>query len=113
MKKLLKTLSKIFDTILGNKYIVLAIIIGLCVMYLPAYSCIQSSADERLETYKRQLSGQLTEKEQELQKANHSIGVLKSELLSRDELIERAKREAEEKAAKDFKTAYFSVSRAC
>lgn len=88
MKALLPFLkSKLF------LYIIMAIGAGAT---LKMRSCQQKEFDERLQTYERQLSGQLTEKERELQSLNTELGLARSELMTQSELSKRLKRDKEE-----------------
>jgi len=80
--------------ILDSKIFLLAIIAAIVFAFIQVRGCDQSEHDKKLETYKRQLDGQLTAKEQELQEANHELGVLKSKLVSQKEL---SKQQLEEK----------------
>lgn len=68
-------------------------LIGIALVAILVFAAgfkIKSWLDDRdLETYKRQLSGALTEKEKELQRSHHEIGVLQSELLTQKELANK------------------------
>lgn len=88
-------LSIIFS-IVKAKWFPWAVIVAVFMGGFQINSCNMSKANERLETYKRQVSGQLTEKERELQAANHEIGALKSQLLSQEDLTKYWKKEKEE-----------------
>lgn len=63
--------------------IIIPIIIILCLAVTNIYQCNDS---KKSETYNRQLSGNLTLAEKDLQSAHHELGVLKSKLLSEKEL---------------------------
>lgn len=49
-----------------------------------------------LETYKRQVSGKLSQKEEALESANNDLGIAKSQLLSQQALNEQLKKDKEE-----------------
>lgn len=82
--------------ILGNKFFLYAMIALMGVGIFQVNSCNKKKADEKLATYERQLSGQLSEKERELQAMKEELGVSKSELVTQEELAERLKRDKEE-----------------
>lgn len=84
-------------TALGNKYFLYALIAVGVLGFFQMRSCDKTKHQQKLETYKRQLSGQLTDKERELQEANHEVGMLQSKLVKQSEL---AKLENEEKDKK-------------
>lgn len=46
-----------------------------------------TEAQQQLATYKRQVSGQLTQKEQQLEDANSSLGIAKSQFLQEQDLV--------------------------
>jgi len=93
MKKILKT----FGQILGNKYFLMSIlVIVLVAVGLKMRGCQIQSHNNAMEIYKRQLSGQLTEKETELQNLNTELGVSRSKLLAQSELSKRLKQDQEE-----------------
>lgn len=64
-----------------------------------------SDKNEAIETYNRQLQGQLTQKEKELQQLNTKLGLSESELVSQKELAKRIMEDKEEvdKAFEKFK----------
>jgi hypothetical protein len=78
----------------------IAIIIGLSV-----FNIRQCNNNEQLETYNRQLSGNLSAQEYKLQQANNKLGVSESELVTQQELAERLKKDKEEvdKEFEEFK----------
>jgi len=87
---------KVILDLLGNRiflYIIIAVALfgGFQINY-----CSRAKANERYETYKRQVQGQLTEKEQKLQQANAKIGLMKSKLLSEKDLTKHWKENKEE-----------------
>lgn len=89
MKVLLETL--------GNKYFLWIIItIGLLSAF-QLRSCQIKKGEESLETYKRQVRGQLSEKERVLQSANKELGVLRADLVTQKELAEELKKSNLEK----------------
>jgi hypothetical protein len=81
---------------LGNKFFLYAIIAVGILGFLQYNSCNNSKHNERLETYQRQVQGQLSEKERELQKMKTELGISKSELVTQQELAERLKKDKEE-----------------
>jgi len=83
-------------SLLGNKIFLWIVIAAGIFGTFQMRSCQQAKYNERLATYERQLSGQLTEKERELQAIHKDLGLAKSELISRGELIERLKKDKEE-----------------
>lgn len=92
MEKLLK--------ILGSKYLLWALIVAGIVVALQLRSC-QKSENDRMQIYNRQLQGQLSDMERELQDGNSDLDVMKSELMSQEKLYERIKSQKEE-VDKDF-----------
>lgn len=85
----------VFLAALGNKYFLWALIVIGIMGTFQLRSC-QQEENERLATYSRQLKGQLSDKERELQKANLDLGVAQSELLSQKDLAKRLKKDKEE-----------------
>lgn len=86
-----------------NKVKLVGIILGIVLVFLAGFKIKSWFDDKDLETYKRQLSGALTEKEKELQKSHHEIGVLRSELLTQQELAEKINKD-KDALDKEFKT---------
>lgn len=83
-------------SLLSNKiFLWILIIVGIIGVF-GMRSWQQSKYNYELATYKRQLSGQLTAKERELQSMNSDLGVAKSELVTQDELIKRLKADKQE-----------------
>lgn len=82
-------------SLLTNK-VVLGIIIAFMGMGMFGVHSCHKSENEALATYNRQLSGQLTEQERELQAMKADLGVAKSELVTQKELAERLKKDKEE-----------------
>lgn len=81
---------------LGNKYFLYAIIALMGVGAFQINSCNKKKSEEKLATYQRQLAGQLSEKEKELQEMKAELGVAESELMTQEELAKRLKRDKEE-----------------
>jgi len=69
-----------------------AIIVGLLI-----FGIGQHGNNKQLETYNRQLSGNLSDAERELQSAHYELGVAKSKLVTQKELGEILKNDNEEK----------------
>lgn len=89
--------------ILRNKYFLWAMVAAMLVSVLKISSCKIGEADERLDTYKRQTQGQLSEKERELQDAHKELDLLNSQLLSAEDLAkiwQEQKEETDESFAK-------------
>jgi len=86
---------------LGNKFFLYAVIAVGILGFLQYTSCNNKKHNSRLETYKRQVEGQLSEQERELQKMRTDLGVSRSELITQQELVERLKKDKEE-VDKDF-----------
>jgi hypothetical protein len=78
--------------ILNSKIFLLAVILVVALVAVNAYWS-KFKTDDQLETYRRQLSGQLTQKEQELQQANSDLNILNSKLVSQQELADELGRE--------------------
>ncbi|MFA5023444.1 MAG: hypothetical protein WC523_00605 [Patescibacteria group bacterium] len=75
-----------FASLLGNKYF-LWLVIGLGVagaFGLNSYA--KSQYEQRLATYQRQVAGQLSDKERELQGLNTTLGISQSQLVTQKEL---------------------------
>jgi hypothetical protein len=83
-------------SLLGNKIFLWAIIAVGIFGTFQMRSCQEAKYNEKIATYERQLSGQLTDKERELQKMHKEMGVAQSELMTRDELIKRLEKDKEE-----------------
>lgn len=81
---------------LGNKFFLYAIIAVGILGFLQYNSCNNSKHNQKLETYQRQVQGQLSVKEIELQEMKTELGVSKSELVTQQELAERLKKDNEE-----------------
>jgi len=77
-----------------NKYVIFGLIAVFLFVIFKTRSC-QQEENDKLQEYNRQLSGQLSDKERELQEANESLDVLKSEFVSQSELNKRLKAEKE------------------
>jgi len=80
-------------SLLGNKYFLWAIVIlGIFGIFgWNAYT--KSKYEQDLATYKRQLAGQLSEKERELQTANNQLGTANSKLISQIEMNKQLSKE--------------------
>lgn len=91
---------KEFLSFLGNRYVLWAVIVLGALGTFKLNSCMKSKYEEQLATYQRQLAGQLSDKERELQAANNELGVAKSELVTQKELAKRLAKEKEELDAK-------------
>lgn len=91
---------KEFLSFLGNRYVLWAVIVlgGLGVFKMN--SCMKSKYEEQLATYQRQLAGQLSDKERELQELNTQLGLSHSQLVTQEELAKRLAKEKEELDAK-------------
>jgi hypothetical protein len=87
---------KAFLTALGNKYFLWAVIALGIIGSLQMRSCQENKYEEYLTTYKRQVSGQLSDKERMLQETNRELGLAKAELVTQKELSRRLKNEKEE-----------------
>ncbi len=89
-----------FFSILSNKYVLWAVIVLGIVGVFKLNSCIKSNYNEQIETYKRQVAGQLSDKERELQAANNELGLAKSNLTTQEELNKQLQKEKQEIDAK-------------
>lgn len=94
--------------VLGNKFFLYAIMAVGGLGFLQYNSCNNKNHNKKLETYERQVSGQLSEKEMQLQEANSQLGVYKSKLLTQKDLSKQLKDDGEEKDTKfnKFKRKY-------
>lgn len=88
-------------SLLGNKYLLWALIVVAVGSFIKISSCQKSDYEERLATYERQLNGQLSDKERDLQELNTTLGLARSELVTKEELAKRLAREKEE-ISKEF-----------
>ena len=79
---------------------IISIVIVILTLLFTGYSLGQKKSNDTLETYNRQLQGQLTDKEKELQSLHRDIGVARSDLMTQEELAEKLKKENEEYDAK-------------
>jgi hypothetical protein len=90
--------------LLGNKYflwVVIAVLaIGGTAGILKIKSCANAE-NEQLQTYNRQLQGQLSDKERELQSAHYDIGVAESKFMTQQQLAEKLKKDKED-ISKEF-----------
>lgn len=82
-------LNFVFDI----KWVVIPIVVAAG---LAVFNIHQCRNNDKLDTYNRQLSGQLTEKERKLQEFNKELGIAKSELVTHKELVDRLKYDNEE-----------------
>lgn len=85
--------------ILTNKYLLAALIptiLGV-VGSLWAKEYGANQVEEKWQTYKRQVEGKLSEKEERLQGAHHNIGVMKSKLTTQKDLVDEWKNAKEER----------------
>lgn len=98
---------KILFDILGKYLVYVLIAVGIFGM-IKINGCQKQKGIEALDTYKRQVQGQLTDAERELQKAHHEKGLLESELVTQKELAKRLKKDNEEHDAEfeKFKKKY-------
>lgn len=90
---MLDFLKKLFSY---SKYVVFVLLLAAVGTLLTLWLLKARQAnqlEQAMETYKRQLSGQLTEKEQELQAAHLQLGIAQSKLLTQEALTEQYKRE--------------------
>jgi len=85
---------------LGNKYFLWALIVIGALGFFQMRSC-QNKENEKIQTYNRQLQGQLSDMERELQGANFKLGIAKSQLMTQKDLADKLKEEKEE-VDKDF-----------
>jgi len=69
------------------KYIIFGSIILIMFMMVKHRNDSLSKLDQELQLYKRQMAGQLTDKEKALEAANNALGVAQSKLLSQSDLI--------------------------
>ena len=88
---------KEFLKLLENKYFLWAFIGMISFGGFFMRSC-QVKENERLQTYNRQLQGQLSDKEREMQKLRTDLGVSESELLTEKELNKRLNEDKEEQS---------------
>lgn len=96
MKEIVKEFFRMIGKLLGNKYLLLGVIAVVVAGGLKMRSCQLNAHNESMQTYQRQVSGQLNEKEMELQRLKAELGVAKSELITQDELADRLKNDKEE-----------------
>jgi len=91
---------KEFLSFLGNRYVLWAVIVLGAIGTFKLNSCTKSEYEARLATYQRQLAGQLSDKERDLQAAHNELGIAQSELVTQKELAKRLAKEKEELDAK-------------
>lgn len=96
MKEIVKEFFRMIGKLLSNKYLLIGVIAVVVGGGLKMRSCQINSHNEAMQTYQRQVSGQLNEKEQELQKLRTDLGVSKSELITQSDLADRIKNDKEE-----------------
>jgi len=80
--------------LISNKYFLWFVIMALG--GIGGYALGHSISNKALETYNRQLQGQLTEKERELQALNTELGLSRSELMTQEELAKKLAKDNEE-----------------
>ena len=85
----------------GNKYFLYALMAIGGLSFFQIRSCDKNRHEQAMQTYERQLQGQLSEKERELQKAHHELGLMKSQLMSQKDLADQLAKDKEE-LDKDF-----------
>lgn len=86
-----------FNVKLDIKWLIIPI---LLIISLSVFNTYQYNNNEELETYNRQLNGDLNSTERELQNSNYELGLSKSKLVTQKELNEILKNENEEKNEK-------------
>jgi hypothetical protein len=87
---------KVFLSLIGNKYFLWTVIVLGTLGIFKLNSCMKSDYEQSLETYKRQLAGQLSDKERDLQALHAELGIAHSELVSKEELAKRLEKEKNE-----------------
>lgn len=70
-----------------TKYIVFGAVIIVMFVVLKHKNDSLSQLDQELQLYKRQIAGQLTDKEKALEAANDSLGIAQSKLMTQNDLI--------------------------
>lgn len=86
-----------FNIKLDIKWLIIPVLI---IVGFSIFSSYQHRNNKQLETYNRQLSGDLNSAERELQSADHELGVSKSKLVTQKELSDILEKENEEKDKK-------------
>jgi hypothetical protein len=83
------------------KLVAIILLAAVAIFFTGHYGCSKS---KELETYQRQIKGQLNEKERELQRANRELGLAQSQLLTQEELNRKMKEDSDimSKEFKDF-----------
>lgn len=87
---------KALKAAVSNKYFLYTFIVALILGMFQINSCNKKSSDAVLDDYKRQLAGQLSDQERELQSAHLSLGVARSELVTQQELSDLLSADHEE-----------------
>jgi len=82
-----------FLSLVGNRYFLWALIVFGVFGIFKWNAYTKSKYDQDLATYKRQLAGQLSEKEHELQTANNQLGTANSKLISQTEMNKQLSKE--------------------
>lgn len=95
MKGIVKELIRAFGKALGNRYLILAIAI-ISVLTMGGLQFRSCQTNDDLNTYNRQLQGQLSDKEKELQSLNKNLGLARSELMTQKELAQKLAKDKEE-----------------
>lgn len=69
------------------KYIIFLGTIGVLLFLWHAENTKLSKLDAEYQLYKRQISGQLTQKEQQFEAANNALGIAQSKMMTQDQLL--------------------------
>lgn len=83
------------------KYIIFALAVAILLFLWISKSRQFTKLDQEMQLYKRQLSGQLTDKEKQLQAANEALGISQSKFMEQKDLI-KAFQEENLKVNADF-----------
>jgi len=75
---------------------IIGIVLAIIAVFFIGHKLGSYLNDNKLETYNRQLQGQLTEKEKQLQEQNKSLGIARSQLVTQKELADQLQQSNEE-----------------
>lgn len=82
---------QVFLAALGNKYFLYMFIVSMITTGLWARSCENAEASAAMNTYKRQVAGELSDNERDLQRAHKEIGIMESRLTTQEKLTSKWK----------------------
>ena len=85
-----------FISLLGNKFFLYSLVAVILAGSFFISERNKNKFDKQMYDYKRQVQGQLSDKERELQQINKELGIARSKLVTQNELIGDLEKDKEE-----------------